>query len=144
MEHDMESLDYWRLCEDLTIVQAALLTVGEDPSGSNSYVEDWEPHARPEGYEAAKAAISNALRRKAINGEIIPIYYYDQHGNQCGVDEDSISVKESRVYVESLREWLSGRGFGTGFFFPTKTDIPSYLDPHHPRYAPKLAAAIHA
>jgi len=57
----MESLDYWRLCDELTVVQAALLVVGEDPSSTQSYVEEWDPEKRPEGYEAAKAAISSAL-----------------------------------------------------------------------------------
>jgi hypothetical protein len=28
----MESRDYWRLCEELLIVQAALLIAGNDPS----------------------------------------------------------------------------------------------------------------
>ena len=28
----MDGLDFWRLCDDFTIVQAALLMVGCDPS----------------------------------------------------------------------------------------------------------------
>jgi len=30
----------------------------------------------------------------------------------------------------------------TGFFFPETIVSPDYLDPKHPRYAPKLAAAV--
>jgi len=28
----MESMNYWRLCDELSIAQAALLVAGEDPS----------------------------------------------------------------------------------------------------------------
>jgi hypothetical protein len=27
-----DALDYWRLCDELSVVQAALLVVGKDPS----------------------------------------------------------------------------------------------------------------
>lgn len=141
----MEALDYWRLCDELGVIQAALLTVGVDPSGEDgAYCEAWKQHERPRGYEAAKTAISNALRREAIKGRLIPIYDYDMNGNRCGEIEGSIDHAESRVEVESLRVWLASRGLKSGFFFPHVTDAPDYLDPNNPRYAPKMAAAVHA
>ena len=140
----MESLDYWRLCDELSIVQAALLLAECDPSGGDGYAEAWDMDKRPKGYEAAKTAITNAFRRGAIKGRLIPNYEYDINGNQCGAIEDSINLVESRVEVESLREWLATRGIRTGFFFPTATDAPDYLDPKNSRYAPKLAAAVRA
>ena len=140
----MESLDYWRLCEELSIIQAALLLAESDPSGGDGYAENWDMDKRPKGYEAAKAAITNAFRRGAIKGRLIPNYEYDINGNQCGAIEDSINLVESRVDVESLRQWLETRGIRTGFFFPAATDAPDYLDPKNPRYAPKMAAAVRA
>jgi len=140
----MEELDYWRLCEELNIVQAALLVVGKDPSSENGYVENWQLHERPKGYEAAKTAISDALRNKTINGTLIPHYDRDINGNFCDPIHDSIDIQESRVEVDSLRDWLSVRGFRTGFFFPTENSRPDYLDTQNSNYAPKLAAAIHA
>lgn len=140
----MESLDYWRLCDELTVIQAALLIVGEDPSADQSYVENWNPDVRPEGYEAAKAAISNALKRDSIKGKLIPELEYDINGNPNGAIDDSIDIATSFVEVKSLRDWLLRRGFKIGFFFPNTDDDPDYLDPNHPRYAPKLAAAVHA
>ena len=101
-------------------------------------------HKCPPGYEAAKTAISNALRRDAIKGKLIPKFDYDINGNICGPIEDSIDLAESRVEVESLRLWLTKRGIRTGFYFPMTTDAPDYLDPQNPRYAPKLAAAVRA
>lgn len=57
----MESLDYWRLCEELNIVQAALLVVGESPDHAK-YTEGHSVEKRPQGYEAAKTAICGALK----------------------------------------------------------------------------------
>jgi len=140
----MESLDYWRLCEELTIVQAALLVAETDPGAEAAYVENWEMHERPHGYEAAKSAISNALRRGAIRGRLVPLYQSEFDGDRFHEIEDSTNVRESRVEVESLRAWLKGRGLRTGFFFPTATGDPDYLDSGNDRYAAKLAGAVRA
>jgi len=140
----MESLNYWRLCDELSIIQAALLVAESDPSGENGYAEEWPMHQRPHGYEPAKTAIANALRRGVIKGKLIPYYENDVNGVSYRAIEDSINLAESRVDVESLRLWLETRGIRTGFFFPTVPDGPDYLDPKNPRYAPKLAAAVRA
>jgi hypothetical protein len=138
----LESMDYWRLCDELTIMQAAMLVVGEDPSTSNAYVENWDVHKRPIGYEAAKTAISHGLRNSGIIGNIIPHYDTDINGTACGEIPGTIDVQASTVDVDSLRNWLRGRGFRSGFFFPIDTSNPDYLNPTDPRYAPKLAAAV--
>ena len=57
----MDELDYWRLCEELNIVQAALLVVGVAPTQAE-HVENWDVEKRPEGYEAAKTAITTGLK----------------------------------------------------------------------------------
>ncbi len=71
----MEGMDYWRLCEELTIVQAALLIAGEDPS-QNSNVENWEVEKRPTGYEAAKSALSYEVTRGDMAANVVPVYEY--------------------------------------------------------------------
>jgi hypothetical protein len=142
----MKSLDYWRLCDELSIVQAALLASDNDPAieAAHAYVENWKPEDRPTGYDAAKTAITNALRRGAIAGKFIPQYERDINGNACGDIEGTVDPHLSLVDVDSLRKWLAGRGMKTGFFFPKGEEPPDYLDPMHPRYAPKLAAAVTA
>jgi hypothetical protein len=141
-ESPMQGLDFWRLCDELSIVQAALLIAGSDPSSDGEYVEGWSPESRPIGYEAAKTAISSALRRGTIKGQLVPHFEHDINGYYCGAIEGSINVKSSQVEVESLRAWLRGRGLQTGFFFPKMEVAQDYLDSHHPRFAPKLAAAV--
>jgi hypothetical protein len=51
---------------------------------------------------------------------------------------------KTTVAVSDLVPWLEAAGIRTGFFFPTATDAPDYLDPKNLRYAPKLAAAVRA
>jgi len=140
----LQGLNYWRLCDELSVVQAALLIIGQDPAGMQEYVDTNQPEDRPSGYDAAKTAISNALRSGAIAGRILPICECDFDGNILGVREDSIDLVNSRLGVASLKNWLAGRGFRSGFFFPEPSYSQDYLDRRHPRYAPKLAAAVQA
>ena len=138
----MEGLDFWRLCDELTVAQAALLIAGEDPSVAGANVERWVHDQRPVGYEAAKHAVSAALRKERIEGYNHPEYEYDINGNPTAPIEGTTDPIRSRVDVASLKLWLKARGLSSGFFFPTLSDRPDYLDPTHARYAPKLAAAV--
>lgn len=140
----MEDIDYWRLAVELTIVQAALLVAGEDPATLANDVERLDLDARPKKYEAAKYAIKQALFKGRISGEMYPELDYDQNGNPEGPIPGTVDVQRSFVEVESLRHWLEGRGIHNGFFFPEIGDKPDYLDPEHPRFAPKLDAAVRA
>lgn len=139
---ELDDLDYWRLCDELSIKDAALLVVGENPVECSA-VEEWPTDQRPRGYQAARTAITNALRGGRIEGEVLPeqIEKYDGDGEPI---PGTVSVYRSRVKVDSLREWLASRGFRHGFFFPAEADTPGYLNPTDPRYAPKLAAAVRA
>ena len=141
----MDSLDYWRLCDELTVIQAALLILGIDPSCEDGcYCESLDLHKRPVGYEAAKAAISSAIQKGIVDGLNVPILDYDFNGNPTGEIPNTTDIAKSTVKVDSLRAWLGGRGFQSGFFFPASNESPDYLNKNSSRYAPKLAAAITA
>jgi hypothetical protein len=139
------SLNYWRLCDELNIVQAAMLVANINPSSSDgANAEGWDVHNRPDGYEAAKAAIGSALRRGLIKGNFVPAVTIRFENSFDEPLQYNANINESTVEVESLKTWLASRGFRRGFFFPDKDDAPDYLDPLNPRYAPKLAAAVRA
>ncbi len=122
-----DPLDYWRLCDRLSVVQAAMLIVGEDPGVPH--------HTRgedPQGYCAAQVAVERAIRAEDLPAE-----------------DDGINAGYHAYYttvaVDDLRNWLRSRGFKTGFFFPEPQQTePDYLNELHERYSPKLAAAIEA
>jgi hypothetical protein len=138
----VKDFDYWRLCDDLSVHQAALLTVGADPATLVS-VESIPYEDRPRGYEAAKSAISNALKRDSIAGELKWEREYDINGNDCG-PTDNLDIHKSMVSVESLRTFLKKRDISSGFFFQSHAENRTYLNRDHVCYAPKLAAAVEA
>lgn len=144
LDTDLSSLDYWRLCVELNIIQASLLVSGHDPSSTQEYVEGWQVHKRPLGYEGAKAALFRALERKDIEGFYREEVQYNMNGEPVGHIDGSIDLQASTVDVDSLKSWLKGRGINAGFFFPDNDDAPDYLDPNHPRYSQKIAAAVTA
>ncbi len=96
------------------------------------------------GYEAAKTAIIAALRKKKVEGTLVPLFESDFNGNMSFSIEGSINVKESMIDVESLRSYFEKKGLKSGFFATKTTERPDYLNPTNSRYAPKLAAAIGA
>jgi hypothetical protein len=107
-EEEPDDLDYWRLCDELSIYEAALLTAGHSP-GKLSDVERRTTENRPRGYEAAKTAITNALRGGRIKGMVEPEYGSDINGNDYPIAE-KVGLN-SRVEVDSLKQWLASRGF---------------------------------
>jgi hypothetical protein len=131
----MDPLDYWRLSDVLSVVQAALLIVGQDPAEMQADVDRNLPRDRPIGYDAAKTALVNAIKRKHLHAEIIETEgeYYS------GPD-----WHETTITVEDIRGWLRSRGITDGFFFPALDSGPDYLSASHPHYSAKLAAAIRA
>ena len=132
----MDDFDYWRLCDEVSVVQAALLMVGKDPGVAQEYIASWDPERRPKGFEAVKTALINA-----IEGKRLPATVYereDDFGKSTGP-----LWEHSKILVDDLRIWLKSRGVQTGFFFPLP-EGPDYLSDSHPNYSPKLAAAIKA
>lgn len=142
LEYETDDLDYWRLCDELSVYEAALLIAGRSPAKLGN-VEQLPFNKQPKGYEAAKTAIRNALRSGKIKGTIEPAFD-DRFDGPPEPIIGSVDLYSSRVEVDSLKTWLIGRGFQRGFFFPTPIEAPNYLDPANPRYAPKLAAAVRA
>jgi hypothetical protein len=138
--------EWWRLADELSVHEAALLIVGVDPnSKTGSHCKDWKRHEQPDGYGAVIRGIGSVLDRK-VKGVHVPYYETDINGNRTHAIDGSTNTDESSVNVESLIAWLRIRGYETGFFFPTKAveSGPAYLDKTHPRYAPKLAALVSA
>jgi hypothetical protein len=127
-----DPLDHWRLCDELSVLQAALLIVGENPSE-----RDWGPESRLSGYDAAKAALINAIKGKRLAANVINLVDLDGESRRPDWDHTTIMV-------EDLKAWLRSRGIKTGFFFPAPEAGPDYLSKFHPNYSAKLAAAIEA
>jgi hypothetical protein len=143
MANAIANIEFWRLCSNYTVAQAALLMTGHDPAIALQ-VEQSAPSERPPGYEAARHALEQALKRDDDFGHIA---YLDRtskfHGYGAPID-----ALRSLVWVSTLRKWLEKSGITTLFSFnnvaESKELSPDYLDRDNPRYSAKLAAAVHA
>ena len=155
----VEGLDYWRLCHELSVIQAALLIVGEDPAGTEHLVLEWKPENRPTGFDGTFAALKHAINGKGLPATVRR-QSWERGWNEDPDEGENVRCADTRgrqiiykanpdwdlttVTVDDLRRWLVSRGLRTGFFFPQASEGPDYLEPSHPRYAPKLAAAVRA
>lgn len=128
----------WLLLDQLQIRDAALLALGHDP-------EDWQdldddPGRRPPpGYRPMVSAIFGALAAREIRGRTAA---FMKEGDIP--DDLPTSPEHSFVEADSLRQWLAARDAGLASIFDQGPQQPGYLDPLHPRYSVKLAAAVAA
>lgn len=136
----MSDFEYWRLCDQLTLIQAALLMAGYDPSGLEHSVEGTKYEQQPEGYAACRQALIGAIRSQALSGFL----HYDEDRDSNGDPYREFNILKSWVYTEGIADWLYEKGMRSGFFFPRDSSPKEYLDPQHERYASKLAAAVRA
>ena len=163
----MDNFDYWRLCDVLTVHQAAYL-ISSEPGTDPRMPAGQEPP----GYQAVKAALVNSVNA----GRLAATVRYEareygwaermndleaSHANHTtirgiGLDDEECLSKDSEfvyhatpdwnqttVEVQTLVSWLESKGWDRGFF-SRRIDQAEYLDPDHSRYSQKLAAAIRA
>lgn len=141
----MESMDYWRLCDEFSIAQAALLIVGLDPADYQFFVEELDE--KPQGYEAAKAALVNAIqgvRLETANIKYEEVRIWDDYREAYRLlNTGKIDLHQTSIGIKELRIWLMARGVSIGFFEDKKIEF-EFLDVAHEFYAPKLAASYQA
>lgn len=147
----MDVIDYWKLCDRVTLFQAAVLITGFDPgshSSSNMVDHGWDRGAvfpEPPGYGAVNTALLVAVRNGELDVQIVERREYDQNGNDMGAIPGTVDIDASYVSTTSIRKFLKERNFHSDFFIPQQDpSLPGYLDPDHPCYAAKLAAAVDA
>lgn len=145
-ERDGVISEWWKFVDEFTVHQAALLIAGVEPnSETGTQCWSWKQHEKPDGYAILLQALSSGLAKGALTGEHIPLFEYDINGTECGEIAGTTDVERSTVERASLVKWLADRGHRKGFFFPNAdAGMPDYLNPAHPRYSGKLAAAVNA
>lgn len=132
----MEAIDYWRLADELTVVQAALLICGYDPSDLQHNVS-YGSHKTPVGYVAVRHALGSAVNAKILQARETRVI--DQRDGEYYVDDDL-----AHISIDAIKDWLRSKGVVTHFFFFPEEPEGEFLSPQNPRYSPKLAAAIRA
>lgn len=136
----MDALLLWKLCERVTLFQAVMLGLGYDPQDM-SHCDVQHSRNKPKGYEALLTALKSALQVNSIQGEI--------EGNWDEQYErfikGTVNPDTTMVNLNSVGQFLQGKGIDNPLCGQTgSSQLPDYLNPAHPCYAPKLAAAIQA
>ena len=151
----METLDYWRLCDWLSVDEAAHLMIGFPPGEVQAHADAGAELVPSDAVRyhttlrAAMAALKSAVQTKRLRASVRYVQVPEQspYGDPtygAVIDSDEIDWDITKLAVVDIQAWLASRGIRTGFFFPGDGADPDYLDPSHPRYAPKLAAAVRA
>jgi hypothetical protein len=142
----MDKMDYWRFCDDISIVQAALLILGLNPSDFINLMT-LQTNEYPDNFNAVFTALTNAVICKKLKAEIH--FRIEQRFDSIAEDFYEYETEDpdwdkTMVSVDDIRSWLKSRGVKQGFFFPQPIETQDCLDPNQKNYAPKLAAAIRA
>ena len=131
----MDTRKNWKLADELNIYQIILLLSDYDPSEfEGGDFDRWHNDVKKRT-SPLRVAIENA----AISGKLkANITRYDNS------DDNRIYWNSTRIDIESLREWLISKNFGSNFFHDDDSTISGFADKDSPFFAPKLAAAVRA
>jgi len=136
----MDALLLWKLCERVTLFQAVMLGLGYDPQDMAHYKMQ-SSRSKPKEYEALLAALKSGLHTKCIQG-VICEEWDDQYERHI---EGTINPDSTMVDLKSVGQFLQSKGIDNPLCGQASySQLPDYLNPAHPCYAPKLAAAIQA
>jgi hypothetical protein len=143
-----DKIHLWNLSEELSVVQAALLILGLNPSSHEENITLTPSVNHPPGFDAVFGALKDAINSKKLKARIeldtSTILYYSEGGpsDEALKQEKYKDWKSSTIKVDDLKSWLLSKDMTPAFFFPdNRFDI---LSTSSSFYAPKLAAAINA
>jgi hypothetical protein len=144
----MISLRHWRACEQVSVIQAVLLIVGANPAEWQDRVEQLPQTERPLGFDAVVQAMTadillGVIRpHKYVQGVTPHVEAADDGISQVIVREPFVHRHRTLLKMVDVEQWVRRKGIETEFF--ANAVSPAYLDPSHPQFSYKLAAAIHA
>lgn len=162
-DFDIDSL--WYLVDPLSARDVSALIAGYEPTlicfddqGPSYFLDerDMSDHTRIMRVKIAFIAVTNAILGDTLQAKITyqskPTEDYNppfplnstKPQSQPYSDQNKPDWSNTFVQVDHVKKWLLDKGITSGFFFPNKCSDLDYLNPEHPRYAPKLAALINA
>jgi hypothetical protein len=92
----MESIDFWKLNDNFTIVQATLLILDIDPTGEQEWVLKSDVQNRPVGFDAIYSGIVQAIKNKTLNATL----RYDAHEQGGGYAQEPTKDEEFAILAQ--------------------------------------------
>lgn len=143
-----QGLGAWTLCNKLSIVQAALLALGLNPSEYEISIKDKPAPQNPLGYDALFQAMKDAVETGTLPASVVSkdlaaalvigIIPDEKHI----IEKSETDWKATTVQVADFKAWLLSKNVKPDFFFAK--DAYDICNKQGAFYAPKLLAAIKA
>lgn len=130
----MNPLAYWTLCPTFSIVQAAFLFCGRDPSHIDRHTEA-QVQNLPEGYVPVRTALLNAINRGLLPADV-QYEWYD------GERSSIVDIHATQIAKEDLDRFFSGVPIPGHFFGDRGTGLG--VAGANAQLPPKLNAALRA
>lgn len=129
----MERLEYWKLCDEYSIMHAALIFSGYFPQDVESNMDSFNEKNFP-GYVATRTALCGAIRA----GKISPVYFADSINND---DEGTyIDIRRTLLSANDLFLFFKRKGYIVEHF-ERDANIGHISNESGPTFPLKLAAA---
>ena len=128
----------WLLHDALTLHQAAALIAGIDPNKIHN------PHTGLEycDYDNGGLPVFMDRYKTVFYALEQAVLVQTLHAIKGIADNATFVPSTTLIKLDDILIWLKRKNFTEGFFFPNTNKIPDYLNPHHSRYAHKLAACV--
>jgi len=132
----MDPIDYWKLCSELSIVQATLLICGSCPDDLQYEVEN-STRRRPAGYVGIRTALCNAIQSKTLKAAVV---IDEQNDDGSGT---ALSLHGTLIRGHDVNLFLKSKNMTSDFFeaYAIANVSPGAVDQQFPI---KLNAAIKA
>lgn len=131
----MDRTQRWKLADELTVFQIALLIAGYDPA---EFDRD-RYSAWPDEVKIEISPFLNAIKNAARSGKLQFIKEVYE-----GLGTVEINWDDSIINIDSLIAWMKSRSFVDGFFIQKSEELDAISNKLAENYAPKLAAAVRA
>src|SRR5271165_1357247 len=104
----VDRIQRWKLADELTVYQIALLIAGYDPAEfERDQLQHWSDDVRQD-----ISPFLNAVKNAARSGKLA----FTQVKYETQYSSDDTNWDESTVNIDSLCDWLRLRNFQDGFF----------------------------
>lgn len=130
----MQNIDFWKLSDEYSVMNAALLFAGFAPRDVESDTDSSLEKNYP-GYVATRTALCGAI----LAGRIEPVYsaYFDQEDS----NERAVDVRRTLISVYDLDGFFRSRGYVCEYFIRSNSSHGDGHSASHPQFSAKLDAA---
>jgi hypothetical protein len=128
----MTTINFWKLCTEYSVYQAALLIAGHDPQDYD-HLSDSDVNRKATNYAAVRTALCNAIEGGSLQTA--------REGHDEDYGERHLNVHRTLIRVSDLDAFVRAAGLVCELFDRTSQPAASLLSATNAHYSRKLDAA---